>query len=88
MAQHTNSRGFGHCIEQCRATRAFKRRFGVKNALDYPVGEKLRMFAQLWRIAQAKPQPQPQALPPVNHCHPDVMTSVNSFAGLARYSSA
>jgi hypothetical protein len=32
-------------IEQCRATRAIKRRFGVKNALDYLVAEKLRMFA-------------------------------------------
>ena len=32
-------------IEQCRATRAIKRRFGVKDALDYLVGEKLRMFA-------------------------------------------
>ena len=32
-------------IEQCRATRAIKRRFGVKSALDYLVGEKLRMFA-------------------------------------------
>jgi len=31
-------------IEQCRATRAIKRRFGVKDALDYLVGEKLRMF--------------------------------------------
>jgi hypothetical protein len=29
-------------IEQCRATRAIKRRFGVKAALDYLVSEKLR----------------------------------------------
>ena len=33
-------------IEQCRATRAIKRRFGVKDALDYLVGEKLAMFAR------------------------------------------
>ena len=33
-------------IEQCRATRAIKRRFGAKAALDYLVGEKLRMFAR------------------------------------------
>jgi hypothetical protein len=33
-------------IEQCRATRAIRRRFGAKDALDYLVGEKLRMFAQ------------------------------------------
>ncbi len=32
-------------IDQCRATRAIKRRFGVKDALDYLVGEKLRTFA-------------------------------------------
>lgn len=33
-------------IEQCRATRAIKRRFGARDALDYLVGEKLRMFAK------------------------------------------
>ena len=33
-------------IEQCRATRAIKRRFGAKSALDYLVGEKLPMFAK------------------------------------------
>jgi hypothetical protein len=32
-------------IDQCRATRAIKRRFGVKDALDYLVGEKLRIFS-------------------------------------------
>jgi hypothetical protein len=31
-------------IEQCRARRSVKRRFGVKAALDYLVGEKLRTF--------------------------------------------
>ena len=33
-------------IEQCRATQAITRRFGAKDALDYLVAEKLRMFAQ------------------------------------------
>jgi hypothetical protein len=33
-------------IEQCRATRAIRRRFGAKDAHDYLVGEKLRMFAK------------------------------------------
>jgi hypothetical protein len=33
-------------IDQCRATRAIKRRFGAKDALDYLVGEKLRMFVK------------------------------------------
>ena len=28
-------------IEQCRATRAIKRRFGARSALDYLIGEKL-----------------------------------------------
>jgi hypothetical protein len=32
-------------IEQCRATRGIKRRFGAKSALDYLVGEKLPTFA-------------------------------------------
>jgi hypothetical protein len=33
-------------IEQCRATRAIKRRFGPKRALDYLIGEKLVTFAE------------------------------------------
>ena len=32
-------------IEQCWATKAIKRRFGAKSALDYVIGEKLLMFA-------------------------------------------
>src|SRR5205807_7202830 len=32
-------------VEQCRATKAIKRRFGAKSALDYLVGEKLMAFA-------------------------------------------
>lgn len=32
-------------IEQCRATKAIKRRFGATNALDYLIGEKLVSFA-------------------------------------------
>jgi hypothetical protein len=32
-------------IEHCRATRAIKRRFGPRNALDYLIGEKLLAFA-------------------------------------------
>jgi hypothetical protein len=32
-------------IEQCRATRAIKRRFGARSALNYLIGEKLRAFA-------------------------------------------
>jgi len=32
-------------IDQCRATRAIKRRFGAKSALDYLIGEKLQAFA-------------------------------------------
>jgi hypothetical protein len=32
-------------VEQCRATKAIKRRFGAKSALDYLIGEKLMAFA-------------------------------------------
>ena len=47
-------------IEQCRATRAIKRRFGAKDALDYVVGEKLRMFAEAGRhdVAFARELPR------------------------------
>ena len=31
--------------EQSRATKAIRRRFGAKSALDYLIGEKLMMFA-------------------------------------------
>jgi hypothetical protein len=36
-------------IEQCRATKAIKRRFGAKSALDYLIGEKLITFADAAR---------------------------------------
>ena len=34
-------------VQQCRATRGIKRRFGVKSALDYLIGEKLMDFADV-----------------------------------------
>jgi hypothetical protein len=33
-------------VEQCGATRRIRRKFGVKSALDYLIGEKLIHFAQ------------------------------------------
>jgi hypothetical protein len=33
--------------DQCRATKAIRRRFGAKSALDYLIGEKLMMFANV-----------------------------------------
>jgi hypothetical protein len=33
-------------VEQCRATRGIRRRFGAKSALDYLIGEKLSRFAE------------------------------------------
>ncbi len=33
-------------VKQCRATRGIKRRYGVKSALDYLIGEKLLNFAE------------------------------------------
>ena len=32
-------------VEQCKATRRIKRRFGAKSALDYLIGEKLVSFS-------------------------------------------
>ena len=32
-------------VQQCQATHGIKRRFGVKSALDYLIGEKLMDFA-------------------------------------------
>ena len=34
-------------IDKCRATKVIKRRFGAKSALDYLIGEKLMMFADV-----------------------------------------
>ena len=47
-------------IEQCRATRAIKRRFGAKSTLDYLIGEKLRVFADAARhdVAFARELPR------------------------------
>ncbi len=36
-------------VEQCRATKAIKRRFGAKSAIDYLIGEKLIAFADAAR---------------------------------------
>lgn len=33
-------------VQQCKATRAIRRRFGMKSALDYLIGEKLLRFMQ------------------------------------------
>ena len=33
-------------VQQAKATRGIRRRFGVKSALDYLIGEKLIRFAQ------------------------------------------
>ena len=47
-------------IEQCRATRVIKRRFGARSALDYLVGEKLRTFEDAGRhdVAFARELPR------------------------------
>lgn len=36
-------------VEQCKATKAIKRRFGAKSALDYLIGEKVVTFADAAR---------------------------------------
>jgi hypothetical protein len=33
-------------VDQCRATKGIKRRFGIATAMDYLVGDKLVKFAQ------------------------------------------
>ena len=50
-------------IKQCRATYTIRRRFGVKSALDYLIGEKLMNFAAVADQSQefAKELPRFQA---------------------------
>jgi len=43
-------------VEQCRATKAIKRRFGAKSALDYLIGEKLMTFADAARDDPPSPK--------------------------------
>jgi hypothetical protein len=40
-------------VDQCRATKGIKRRFGAQSALDYLIGEKLVMFAE---AAESRPE--------------------------------
>ena len=49
-------------VEQCRATRAIKRRFGAKSALDYLIGEKLITFADAARYEPAFAKELPRFL--------------------------
>lgn len=49
-------------VEQCRATRAIKRRFGAKSALDYLIGEKLLTFADAARHEPAFAKELPRFL--------------------------
>lgn len=49
-------------ISQCRAPLAIKRRFGAKDALDYLVGEQLRMFADAARHDDAFARELPRFL--------------------------
>lgn len=49
-------------IEQCRATKAIKRRFGATNALDYLIGEKLISFADAAKKDPAFARERPKFL--------------------------
>ena len=49
-------------VERCRATKAIKRRFGEKSALDYLIGEKLTMFADAARDDPAFAEELPRFL--------------------------
>jgi hypothetical protein len=49
-------------VQQCRATKAIKRRFGAKSALDYLIGEKLITFADAARQEPAFAKELPRFL--------------------------
>jgi hypothetical protein len=54
-------------VQQCRATKAIKRRFGAKSALDYLIGEKLISFADAARDHPAFARELPKFLAAVWH---------------------
>ena len=54
-------------VEQCRATKAIKRRFGAKSALDYLIGEKLVSFAEAARDHPAFARELPKFLGAIWH---------------------
>jgi hypothetical protein len=54
-------------VEQCRATKAIKRRFGPKSALDYVIGEKLISFADAARDHPAFARELPKFLAAIWH---------------------
>ena len=58
-------------IDQCRATRAIKRRFGAKDALDYLIGGNLRMFAEAARHDAAFARELPRFLAAIWHWQHD-----------------
>jgi hypothetical protein len=54
-------------VDQCRATKAIKRRFGAKSALDYLIGEKLISFAEAARDHPAVARELPKFLAAIWH---------------------
>jgi hypothetical protein len=54
-------------VDQCRATKAIKRRFGAKSALDYVIGEKLISFAEAARDHPAFARELPKFLAAIWH---------------------
>jgi hypothetical protein len=54
-------------VEQCKATRTIRRRFGAKSALDYLIGEKLMVFADAARDDPAFARELPRFLATVWH---------------------
>jgi hypothetical protein len=67
-------------VEQCRATKAIKRRFGAKSALDYLIGEKLISFQSIPTqlvTATARGDPESNRLPlPSMTTHRDDLVGV------------
>jgi hypothetical protein len=54
-------------VEQCRATKAIKRRFGATSAVDYLIGEKLISFADAARDHPAFARELPKFLAAIWH---------------------
>jgi hypothetical protein len=67
-------------VEQCRVTKAIKRRVGAKSALDYLIGEKLMSFADAARDHPAFAKEPPKFLAAVWHTFNDTRLPVTSTA--------
>ena len=75
-------------IEQCRATWAIKRRFGAKDALDYLVGEKLRMLRMPPGMTPPSPANCRDSLEPSGACSMSTSSRATSPAKSRLYAGS